>query len=209
MAATEADAEPTKVLEFGLGDGTYCLDIGVIDEIVDAGELTRIPNSPEHVEGVMDLRGRTTTIVDPKTLFAIEEDGPRERIVVFEKRRDIVVDQPAQYTRALLTQFSHLEDTNRDGGHVYAVREEDVWNAPYETLSELVATVRSALGGRHEALEEWIEGQWERAHKFRLETHEDGYVVLEARSADLLGNVAEPALDDAFRDFWTVRLRAL
>jgi DNA excision repair protein ERCC-3 len=119
-----------------------------------------------------------------------------ERIVVFENRRDIVVDQPAQYTRALLTQFAHLEDTNRDGGHVYAVREEDIWNAPYETLAELTATVRSALGGRHDALEEWIEGQWERAHKFRLETHEDGYVVLEARSADLLGNVAEPALDD-------------
>lgn len=84
MAAIETDAEPTKVLEFGLGDGTYCLDIGVIDEIVDAGELTRIPNSPDHVEGVMDLRGRTTTIVDPKTLFAIDEEGPRERIVVFD-----------------------------------------------------------------------------------------------------------------------------
>ena len=84
MAATEADAEPTKVLEFGLGDGTYCLEIGVIDEIVDAGELTRIPNSPDHVEGVMDLRGRTTTIVDPKTLFDIGENGPRERIVVFD-----------------------------------------------------------------------------------------------------------------------------
>ncbi|MBP1922803.1 purine-binding chemotaxis protein CheW [Halorubrum alkaliphilum] len=84
MAAMEADAEPTKVLEFGLGEGTYCLDIGVIDEIVDAGELTRIPNSPDHVEGVMDLRGRTTTIVDPKTLFGIGETGPRERIVVFD-----------------------------------------------------------------------------------------------------------------------------
>ncbi|MDZ5812691.1 chemotaxis protein CheW [Halorubrum sp. AD140] len=84
MAATETAAEPTKVLEFGLGEGTYCLDIGVIDEIVDAGELTRIPNSPAHVEGVMDLRGRTTTIVDPKTLFEIPEEGPRERIVVFD-----------------------------------------------------------------------------------------------------------------------------
>ncbi|AZQ15383.1 chemotaxis protein CheW [Halorubrum sp. PV6] len=84
MAAMETEAEPTKVLEFGLGDGTYCLDIGVIDEIVDAGELTRIPNSPDHVEGVMDLRGRTTTIVDPKTLFSIDEEGPRERIVVFD-----------------------------------------------------------------------------------------------------------------------------
>lgn len=87
MPATEADAEHTKVLEFGLGDGTYCLDIGAIDEIVDAGDLTRIPNSPGHVEGVMDLRGRTTTIVDPKTLFSIEETGPRERIVVFDDER--------------------------------------------------------------------------------------------------------------------------
>ena len=84
MAATETEAERTKVLEFGLGDGTYCLDISVIDEIVDAGELTRIPNSPAHVEGVMDLRGRTTTIVDPKTLFNIDETGPQERIVVFD-----------------------------------------------------------------------------------------------------------------------------
>jgi purine-binding chemotaxis protein CheW len=32
----------------------------------------------------MDLRGRTTTIVDPKTLFEIEAEGPRERIVVFD-----------------------------------------------------------------------------------------------------------------------------
>ena len=87
MAAMQTDAELTKVLEFGLGEGTYCLDIGVIDEIVDAGELTRIPNSPDHVEGVMDLRGRTTTIVDPKTLFDIEGTGPRERIVVFDDDR--------------------------------------------------------------------------------------------------------------------------
>ncbi len=123
-----------------------------------------------------------------------------ERITVFAKRRQIIVDEPEQYTRALLTQFSHLAETNREGGYIYEVREEDIWNAPYETLAELLATVRSALGGRYEALEEWVEGQWERAHKFRLATHEDGYVVLEAKSADLLGNIAEPKLaDDVLR----------
>ena len=85
MEPTEyVDGDPTKVLEFALGEETYCLDIGVIDEIVDAGDLTRIPNAPPHVEGVMDLRGRTTTIVDPKTLFSIGATGSRERIVVFD-----------------------------------------------------------------------------------------------------------------------------
>jgi len=90
MAATDATeseretGETAQVLEFGLGSETYCVDIAYVDEIVDAGELTAIPNSPRHVEGVMDLRGQTTTIVDPKTLFGVDDDGPRDRIVVFD-----------------------------------------------------------------------------------------------------------------------------
>ncbi len=83
--------EVTQVLEFGLGDETYCLDIDVIDEIVDAGQLTRIPNSPAHVEGVMDLRGRTTSIINPKTVFNIDSDGERNRIIVFDP--DAIGDQ--------------------------------------------------------------------------------------------------------------------
>jgi len=140
--------------------------------------------------------GRLATDTVDDVWFSGHTGSAEERLTVFEARREIVADHPAQYTRALLTQFAHLEETNREGGYRYVVREEDVWNAPYETLPELTATVRSALGDRYEALEEWIEGQWERAHKFRLATHEDGYVVLEAKSADLLGNIAEQKLDD-------------
>ena len=87
----QSTGEATKVLEFGLGGETYCLDIGVIDEIVDAGDLTRIPNSPPHVEGVMDLRGRTTSIINPKSVFDVGDDGARERIIVFDP--DAMEDQ--------------------------------------------------------------------------------------------------------------------
>ncbi len=87
----DSSGETTQVLEFGLGSETYCLDIGVIDEIVDAGDLTRIPNSPAHVEGVMDLRGRTTSIINPKTVFDINEAGEQNRIIVFDP--DSIGDQ--------------------------------------------------------------------------------------------------------------------
>ncbi len=171
--------------------------------VVTAAEVaTAVDRSADEAAAALDTLVREGRIgrLETEGVDAVWHSGRAvdrdERITVFEKRRDIVVDEPAQYTRALLTQFAHLEDTNREGGYVYTVREEDIWNAPYDSLPELTATVRSALGGRYEALEEWIEGQWERAHKFRLATHEDGYVVLEAKSADLLGNVAEPRLDD-------------
>lgn len=82
-----------QVLEFKLGDETYCVSIGYVTEIVDVGELTQVPNAPAHVEGVMDLRGRTTSIIDPKTVFGIRGDTEGKRIIVFDP--EIVQDQSA------------------------------------------------------------------------------------------------------------------
>lgn len=81
---TTASGESTQVLEFTLGNERYCIYIDMVDEIVDAGQLTRIPNSPPQVEGVMDLRGQTTSIINPKTVFDIDQEGDRNRIIVFD-----------------------------------------------------------------------------------------------------------------------------
>jgi purine-binding chemotaxis protein CheW len=82
-----------QVLEFKLGDETYCVSIDYVTEIVDVGELTKVPNAPPHVEGVMDLRGRTTSIVNPKAVFGIDEDGEEKRIIVYDP--EIVQTQSA------------------------------------------------------------------------------------------------------------------
>lgn len=120
----------------------------------------------------------------------------RERIVVFPERREIIADQPQQFTRAQLSQFSHLVDTTGSGAYKYEVRTEDVWQAPYETFDGLIQTVRSVLPEREPILEEWMESQYRRADQFRLYTHEEGYVVLVAASDDVMGNVARQKLDD-------------
>lgn len=73
-----------QVLEFDLGEETYCVSIDYVTEIVDVGDLTSVPNAPPHVEGVMDLRGRTTSIINPKTVFDIGDDGGQRRIIVFD-----------------------------------------------------------------------------------------------------------------------------
>jgi purine-binding chemotaxis protein CheW len=84
---SEAATRTVQLLEFGLGSETYCVDIAHVAEIVDVSDLTVVPNAADHVEGVMDLRGNTTTIVDPKVVFGIDEAGDRKRIVVFDRDR--------------------------------------------------------------------------------------------------------------------------
>ena len=76
--------DTNQVLEFELGEETYCVSIDYVTEIVDIGELTEVPNAPRHVEGVMDLRGRTTSIVNPKVVFDIDATRDPERIIVFD-----------------------------------------------------------------------------------------------------------------------------
>lgn len=87
MPETVSDVQ---VLEFRLEDRKYCIDIAHVDEIVDKGELTPLPNADPHVEGVMDLRGTTTTIVNPKTVLDLDQTETGDRVVVLESGDDNV-----------------------------------------------------------------------------------------------------------------------
>jgi purine-binding chemotaxis protein CheW len=89
MAANTDTASSTRtdgaqVLEFQLGEETYCVDISYVAEIVDVGDLTTVPNSPPTIEGVMDLRGRTTSIVNPRHVLNVSGEERRKRIIVFD-----------------------------------------------------------------------------------------------------------------------------
>ncbi len=92
MATTTETTETrsTHVLEFVLGENRYCVDIGYVAEIVNTEALTPIPNTPAHIEGVMDLRGETTKIVNLREIFSeASTDGEAlaDRIIVFKRKR--------------------------------------------------------------------------------------------------------------------------
>ena len=201
-AATDAGADdPSAAIDL---DDVY----DVLEErgrpVVTASEVARaLDCAPAEAEDALaaladsgDL-GRSEVETDPVVWYPTDwkETVDRERAVLFPNRREIVVSRPTQFTRARLAGFAHLVETNRTGGYVYEVRPEDVWGAPHDDLESLLSSVRAVVG-RSRRFEEWIESQWGRAHAFRLSTHEDGYVVLSARSADLLGNVAEGHLEE-------------
>ena len=82
--ASDGAEERTRVLEFTLEDEQYCLDISYIEEIVKGEYITRVPNTPEFVEGVVDLRGQITTILNPKVTIGKEDTEPGDLIVVFD-----------------------------------------------------------------------------------------------------------------------------
>lgn len=89
-----SDTETTQVLKFALGEEDYCVDIDCVSEIVDGEGMTAIPESDPHVEGVMDLRGRTTTIVNPCAVLDTDSIGADALISDggVEQNRIVVLD---------------------------------------------------------------------------------------------------------------------
>lgn len=62
-----------QLLTFRLGASTYGVDILRVKEIRGWAPVTRIPHSPPHVLGVLNLRGAIVPIIDLRLRFALPE----------------------------------------------------------------------------------------------------------------------------------------
>ena len=64
--ASIATAESTleQLLLLQLGDAVYALDSRAVDEIVPTVPATRLPGAPQHVRGIVNLRGQLVTVID-------------------------------------------------------------------------------------------------------------------------------------------------
>ncbi len=62
-----------QVLTFTLGNGTYGVDILRVQEIRGWSPVTRVPQAPPHVLGVLNLRGSIVPIVDLRMRFRLEQ----------------------------------------------------------------------------------------------------------------------------------------
>jgi purine-binding chemotaxis protein CheW len=69
---TVATDESRQVLTFILGNETYGVDILRVQEIRGWSAVTKIPQAPAHVLGVLNLRGSIVPIVDLRMRLSLE-----------------------------------------------------------------------------------------------------------------------------------------
>ena len=81
--------QAAHVVEFTLGDELCAIDIDIVDSIVEMKQVTRVPRAPEAVEGVMDLRGETTAVVDPKEFLSVGDAADEQNILVLDRESDM------------------------------------------------------------------------------------------------------------------------
>lgn len=78
------DHEPvgTQHLTFSLGEELYTVDILCVQEIRAWEEVTRIPNTPDYIKGVINLRGSILPVIDLRQYFDLDDIKYLETTVV-------------------------------------------------------------------------------------------------------------------------------
>jgi purine-binding chemotaxis protein CheW len=75
-----------QVVGFRIGQETFGVPISLVREIVRVPAITSVPNAPDYIEGVINLRGRIIPVVDLRKRFRekVGEPSKKNRIVVVE-----------------------------------------------------------------------------------------------------------------------------
>ena len=105
------EAEVTQLIVFNLGDEEYGANINQIREIIRTGTITPIPDSPDFVKGVSNIRGEIPVIIDLKARFYLphkEREIEDKHIVITEQENNVfglLVDEVTEVLRIPETQI--------------------------------------------------------------------------------------------------------
>ena len=86
VAATQSDPRAGKFLTFQLANEEFGIRVLKVREIMGVQDITSVPQTPPHVKGVINLRGKVIPVIDLRLKFGLP---PME----YNQRTCIIVTQ--------------------------------------------------------------------------------------------------------------------
>ena len=86
------DTQKGRFLTFALGEECYGIEIQYITEIIGLQTIARIPELPDYVRGIINLRGKIIPVMDIRLRFkkASQEYDDRTCIIVVDNKDTVV-----------------------------------------------------------------------------------------------------------------------
>ena len=111
----------THIVGFRVGRESYGVPIQALHEIVRVPEITAVPDAPDYVEGVINLRGKIVSVVDLRKRFGKPATtlDRRNRILVVEHRgrlAGMIVDSASEVLKIPESDIETAPAMMQEGG---------------------------------------------------------------------------------------------
>ena len=101
-AQTEIHSDTVELASFFVGEALCGMDILKVQEINKLIEMTRVPQAPEYVLGILNLRGEIVTIIDLGKKLGLKSTE------LSEKTRNIIVNSNGEHIGLMVEQISDV-----------------------------------------------------------------------------------------------------
>lgn len=124
-AQTHASEQTQRFLVFRIGEEEYGLPLDAVEEVASLPDrLTRVPKAPAFIEGVMNLRGKVTPIIDQRVRFASQGAAAvgRPRVVVTTvdgRQAGFIVDAVSEILPLAASQIEETPELTADAGRLF------------------------------------------------------------------------------------------
>lgn len=80
------EADGAQYVTFSLGDEVFAVPVGVVREILDHEEAFKIPNGPDYLLGLRDVRGQGVPVIDLRLKLGLTKTVPsaHTRVLVMD-----------------------------------------------------------------------------------------------------------------------------
>ncbi|OHE55893.1 MAG: hypothetical protein A3K61_05160 [Thaumarchaeota archaeon RBG_16_49_8] len=87
-----ADQSQLQIIVFELDKKLYGVDIGQVKEITEIKDVAPVPNAAPFVEGVTNLRGQVTTVIDLRRRLGLppKAHDKESRMIILETKKGLV-----------------------------------------------------------------------------------------------------------------------
>jgi purine-binding chemotaxis protein CheW len=109
------------IVGFRVGRETYGALISSLQEIVRVPDITAVPDAPDYMEGVINLRGKIVSVIDLRKRFGEKNvtSGKRNRILVVEhngRLAGLIVDSASEVLKIPATDVEPAPAVFEEGG---------------------------------------------------------------------------------------------
>jgi len=109
------------IVGFQIGRETYGVPITSLHEIVRVPEITAVPDAPDYMEGVINLRGKIVSVIDLRKRFGATKvtAARRNRILVSEhkgKLAGLIVDSASEVLKIPAADVEDCLASFQEGG---------------------------------------------------------------------------------------------
>ena len=101
-AQTDIRSDTVELATFYVGEALCGMDILKVQEINKLIEMTRVPQAPEYVLGILNLRGEIVTIVDLGKKLSLKSTE------MSDKTRNIIVNSNGEHIGLMVEQISDV-----------------------------------------------------------------------------------------------------